>query len=119
MVNGYMVNKIMNDEKQIQNILTRLGKLEKKVFPTEGKGSKVKDKNPEDFSGTKGGILFLLSKGYFNQRRSAPDVKAELGKNDYHYSIQVVQTALNRLSKGKGELVAMKEGGKKTYVKRR
>jgi hypothetical protein len=109
----------MNDEKQIKDILTRLEKLEKKVFPVGKQISKVNGEKSENFSGTKGGILFLLSKGYFNQRRSAPDVKAELGKNDYHYSIQVVQTALNRLSKGKGGLVAMKEEGKKIYVKRR
>ncbi len=97
---------------QIKNILSRLEKLEKEVFPTAKQPHKVKEKT-NNFSGTKGGVLFLVSKGYFSQRRTAPDVKTELGKNDYHYSIQVVQTTLNRLSKGKG-LVAMKEGGKKT-----
>ena len=102
---------------QIKNILSRLEKLEKEVFPTAKQPRKAKEK-AQNFSGTKGGVLFLISKGYFNQRRTAPDVKTELGKNDYHYSIQVVQTTLNRLSKGKG-LVAMKEGGKKTYVKRK
>jgi len=109
--------KINIMDKEITNILARLTKLEKAVFKTGVKTeTKPKDKN---FSGTKGGVLFLISKGYFNQRRLATDAKAELAKNEYHYSIQVVQTALNRLSKGNGALVAMKEGGKKMYVKRK
>ena len=108
----------MNEKEQIKNILNRLEKLEKEVFTTKKQTPKVKEKI-QNFSGAKGGILFLISKGYFSQRHSAPDVKAELRKNDYDYSIQVVQTTLNRLSKGKGELVAMKDGEKKIYVKRK
>ena len=106
------------EKEQIKDILSRLEKLEKEVFPTT-KGSPKVEKKGQDFSGTKGGVLFLISKGYFNQRRSAPDAKSELAKNDYHYSIQVVQTTMNRMSKAKGELVAMKDGGKKVYVKRK
>ena len=108
----------MEEKEQIKNILSRLEKLEKEVFRTTKQSPKV-EKKGQNFSGTKGGVLFLISKGYFNQRRSAPDVKVELSKNNYHYSIQVVQTALNRISKSKGELVAMKDGGKKVYVKRK
>ena len=120
MVNGAMANKPMNEKEQIKNIFERLDKLEKEVFSsTEKRTSKTKADKSQNFSGTKGGLLLLVSKNYFNQRRSAPEAKAELGKNNYHYSIQVVQTALNRLSTGNGELVAMKESGKKTYVKRK
>lgn len=117
MVNGYMANKLMNEKEQIKNILDRLAKLEKEVF-TAKQTLKVKEKT-KNFSGAKGGILFLISKNYFNQQHSAPDVKAELSKNDYHYKIQVVQTTLNRLAKSRGELVAMKDGEKKIYVKRK
>lgn len=108
----------MNEQNQIKDILSRLEKLEKEVFPKTKQEIKSKPKD-QKFSGAKGGVLFLLSKGYFAQHRAATDVKVELSKNDYHYSIQVVQTALNRLSKGKAELVAMKNNGKKTYVKRK
>ena len=118
MVNGYMANKIMNEKQQIENILKRLEKLEKSVFATKKQTPEPKEKN-QNFSGAKGGVLFLVSKGYFNQRRSAPDAKVELSKNNYNYSIQVAQTTLNRLSKTKGELVALKEGDKKVYVKRK
>ncbi len=108
----------MSENEQIKNILTRLEKLEKAVFSVAKQPRKAKEIG-QDFSGAKGGVLFLVSRGYFSQGRFAPDVRTELGKNGYHYSIQVVQTALNRLSKGKVELVAMKNGSKKTYVKRK
>jgi hypothetical protein len=114
-----MANRLMNEKEQIKNILERLEKLEKEIFSTKKQTLKVGNKKPQNFSGAKGGVLFLLSKKYFDQRRFAPDVKIELSKNNYNYSIQVVQTALNRIAKGKGELVAMKEGEKKIYVKRK
>lgn len=108
----------MDDKAQIKNILSRLEKLENAVFPkTRAKTAPAAKK--ENFSGAKGGLLFLVSKGFFSQRRSATEVKEELAKSEYHYSIQVVQTALNRLAKGKGELVAMQNEGKKMYVKRK
>lgn len=117
MVNGYMVNKFMKEE-EIKNIFKRLEKLEKEVFVTKRQIVKVKEKT-QNFTGAKGGILFLISKDYFSKPHSAPDVKSELAKNDYHYSIQAVQTTLKRLSKSKGELVALEDGEKKTYVKRK
>jgi hypothetical protein len=108
----------MDDKTQIKEILTRLERLEKVVL-TRAKEKIAVVAKKENFSGAKGGLLLLVSKGYFSQRRSATEVKSELMKNEYDYSIQVVQTALNRLAKGKGELVAMKSEGKKVYVKRK
>ncbi len=116
MVNGYTESNTM--EHQIKEILLRLEKLERAVFSKDGQKLTYALK-PQKFTGAKGGILLLLSKNYFNQRRSAPDVKSELKKNEYDYSIQVVQTTLNRLSKGKGLLVAHKDGDKKHYVRRK
>jgi len=116
MVNGYMGSNTMDH--QIKEILTRLEKLEKVVFP-KGHPKTASVPKAQKFTGAKGGIMLLLSKNYFNQRRSAPDVKSELKKNEYDYSIQVVQTTLNRLSKGKGPLVAHKDGDKKHYVRRK
>lgn len=105
------------NEKIQKNILARLERLEKTVF---GSGKKNAPRNkPEKFEGPKGGVLLLISKGVLNKRRTAPEIKAELKKNDYDYRIQVVQTALNRLSKNKGPLTAFLEGGKKVYVKRK
>ena len=45
-------------------------------------------------------------------------MREELAKNEYFYRIQVVQTALNRLSKRNGPLAAFKQDGKKVYVNR-
>lgn len=105
------------DEKTTKNILIRLNFLEKTVFGSGKKKTAVKKQ--EEFSGPKGGILLLISKGFFNKRRAAPEVRDELGKNNYDYRIQVVQTALNRLTKNKGLLTALTVGGKKIYVKRK
>lgn len=63
--------------------------------------------------------MLLLNQKFFDKRRTAPEVKTELKKNNYDYRIQVVQTALNRLSKIKGLLTACREEGKKVYVKRK
>jgi len=105
------------NEKTTKNILTRLDRLEKAVF---GSGKrKVSAVKQEEFSGPKGGILLLVSKGFFNKRKTAPEVKNELEKNDYNYRIQVVQTALNRLTKNKGPLTTLSINGKKVYVKRK
>lgn len=103
-------------DKQINDILTRLGKLEKAVFVEKTKTSRLKKEN---FSGAKGGVLLLLSEGYLDKPRLAREVEDELKQKGYHYSIQVVQTTLNRLSNTKGSLVSMRINGKKTYVKRK
>lgn len=107
-----------NIKKQIQGILKRLDKIEKVVLSRKKIVKKGITKEI-DFSGSKGGVLFLESKGFFSKKRSAPEVMKEMDKNDYHYQISVVQTTLNRLSDKKGLLVALKEAGKKVYVKRK
>lgn len=105
------------NEKILKNILARLERLEKVAF---GSGKKNAPGNkPEKFEGPKGGVLLLISKRVLNKRRTAPEIKIELKKYDYDYRIQVVQTALNRLSKNKGPLTAFLEDGKKVYVKRK
>ncbi len=105
------------NERLVKNIMTRLKKLEEAVF------SKNKEAKPEkqvkDFSGAKGGILKLLSKDFFKTKKSASEAKKALEDDEYHYSIQVVQTALNRLSKKDGPTVSFMHNGKKTYVKRK
>ncbi len=105
------------DEKTIKSILSRLDRLEKATFGSGNK--KTTAKRPDEFKGPKGGILFLISKGFLNKRKAAPEVRNELEKNGYDYRIQVVQTALNRLSKNKGSLTTLLVAGKKVYVKRK
>lgn len=106
----------MND-KIIEKILLRLHRLEKVVFST---GRDRKSEKPQkDFTGATGGIRLLISKSFFKQGKTAPVVKSELEKRGYFYRIQVVQTALNRLSERSGPLSAFKKDGKKMYVERK
>ena len=112
MVNGYMGNSGV-----LKSILTRLDRLEKTVFGHGKKKTTVK--KPVEFKGPKGGITLLISRGFLNRRKQAPEVRGELEKSGYDYRIQVVQTALNRLSKNKGPLTTLTENGKKVYVKRK
>lgn len=105
------------EEKIIKDIMSRLLKLEKVVFSNGIK--EIEKSGKKKFSGVKGGINFLILQSFFNERRTAPEVRTELRNNKYQYSIQAVQTALNRLSKLKGPLVALKESGKKVYVRRK
>lgn len=98
-----------------KNILLRLGRLERVVFGEQDK----KNFKKQSFKGPKGGVLFLISKGFFKTKKDATKTKLELEKHDYYYKREVVQTALNRLASSKGLLVALKEGDKKTYVERK
>lgn len=113
-----MFSKMLIDDKTIKSVLARLDKLEKAVFGSGKK--KVVVKKQEDFSGPKGGVLFLLTKGFLNKRKTASEVHAELQKNDYHYQLKVVRTALDRMSKGRnGLLTSLLHSGKKVYAKRK
>ncbi len=106
------------DQIEIKSILERLKKLERAVFGKREGIKKERFKN-ENFSGATGGIRLLISQGFFKIKRTLSDIRRELAKNDYHYSIQAAQTALNRLSKPGSSLVALKGLGKKVYVKRK
>ncbi|MFZ3012039.1 MAG: hypothetical protein WA060_03550 [Minisyncoccia bacterium] len=105
--------------KEIINILKRLDRLETFVFPKGKKKVVTPASSSINFTGTKGGVLFLVSKNYFSKKHTAREVLEELAKNDYHYKISVVQTTLNRLSDKKGFLTALEESGQKVYVKRK
>lgn len=104
---------------KLQNIISRLEKLEKVVF-AQAKDKETILKEPlNTFSGPKGGILLLIENGFFEMPHTALEVKEEIAKNGYHYSIQAVQTALNRLSSKQGPLNTLKDGKKKAYVRRK
>ncbi|KKS66430.1 MAG: hypothetical protein UV35_C0015G0016 [candidate division WWE3 bacterium GW2011_GWB1_42_6] len=107
----------MTDE--LQNIISRLEKLEKAVF-AQAKDKETNLKGPlNTFNGPKGGILLLIKNSFFKMPHAALEVKEEITKSGYHYSIQAVQTALNRLSDKQGPLNTLKDGKKKVYVKRK
>lgn len=105
------------DERMAKEILSRLDRLEKVVLG--GKKKRPPNKEKQDFSGPAGGVRLLVSQGFFKVKRQLGEVRKALGKDDYHYGPQQVHTALNRLSKRDGPLVASKEGGKKVYVNRK
>lgn len=106
----------MNDS-IIQKVLIRIEKLEKAVFAKEK--LKPSPKARSGFAGPKGGVMALMSRDFFKKKKTAPETKTEMAKHDYHYTIQSIQTALNRLSTKDGPLVSFTEGGKKVYVQRK
>ncbi len=111
----------MSKEKTIEDLVARLEKLEAAVFGQAGqkKKTKVESAKSQDFNGATGGLRLLVSKGFFDRKRSFSEIETELVKQGYHYSKQAVQTPLNRLSKTGGSLVGFKEKGKKVYAKRK
>jgi hypothetical protein len=108
------------ENNDIKSLAARIEKLEQVVFGG-GKNSRPKklEKPTEDFSGPTGGIRLLISKKFFETKRGLSDVRKGISDQGYHYSVQAVQTGLNRLSKLGGPLVAFREGGKKIYAKRK
>lgn len=106
------------DEKIIKHITSRLDRLEKAVFGA-GRDRKTTEPQKKGFTGATGGIRLLIVRGFFRQAKTAPAVKSDLEKRGYFYRIQVVQTALNRLSERSGPLSAFKKDGKKMYVERK
>jgi hypothetical protein len=105
------------DEKRLKTIENRLNRLEKAVFGTKGSGkSKTTVKN---FSGLKGGLLFLVSRDFFKTKRLLADVTKELKNHGYHYRAGAINTTLTRLSDRKGPLAMFIESGKKVYVRRK
>ena len=105
------------DERTAKDILSRLVRLEKAIFDEEMK--KLPSLKKQDFSGPSGGVRLLISRGFFKVKRYLGDVRKALAKEGYHYGAAQIQTAMNRLSRRDGPLVASKVGGKKVYVGRK
>lgn len=108
-----------NDDLVTQDIIKRIERLEKVVFSSNKELEVALPVPTNKYNGAKGGILLLLENNFFKIPRTALEVKNELEKNDYHYAIQVIQTALNRLASSKGPLTAMKDAKNKVYAKRK
>lgn len=111
----------MKRDKTLSGILLRLEKLERAVFTSRNAKTHAKRSGPikHEFMGATGGLRLLAVKSFFNQRRFFSEIETELRKQGYHYSKQAIQTPLNRLSSSGGLLVALREKGKKVYVKRK
>ncbi|MCE9586223.1 hypothetical protein K8R04_02800 [Candidatus Uhrbacteria bacterium] len=108
-----------NNKKVTDDILKRIVRLERAVFLTRKTASR-KIASEGEFSGPKGGVLLLISKGFFTRQRSAAQVMAELkGMGYIGYRRQVIHNALNRLSASKGPLISSIEGGVRIYAKRK
>ncbi len=106
------------DKKIIKEISSRLDRLERAVFGA-GRVRNSAEPTKKSYKGATGGIRLLVVKGFFRQAKTAPAVKNELEKKGYFYRIQVVQTALNRLSGRRGPLSAFEENSRKVYVERK
>jgi len=109
----------MDQEEINKQIFERIERLEKAVFSKQKKTVKFPLKEEKNFRGATGGLRLLISKGFFNSKKTFAEIKKELANQDYHYSDQAIQTPLNNFSKSGGPLVGFKEGGKKVYAKRK
>ena len=105
------------DNKATTKLEKRLIRLENVVFGS--KRARDREPSPNDFAGLKGGLHFLISRGFFKTKKGLAPTKQALGKHGYHYSAAAIQTTLNRLSVRAGPLAAFKEAGKKVYVRRK
>lgn len=106
----------MSDE-AIKALEARVARLEEAVFIRKTKPSP--EKKSESYSGATGGARFLISKGYFKEKRKLGDIRDALTKNGYHWSRQTVYMALKGLSSRRGPLVMLKEGGRNLFVRRK
>jgi hypothetical protein len=101
----------------IKALEKRLDRLEKTVFGKKAKPAP--EAGAEKFSGASGGVRFLISKNFFNTKRTLGETRSALAENGYHYSVQAVEAALRRRTSRRGPLTVLKEGGKNMYVIRK
>jgi hypothetical protein len=121
MGNGCMASKGLrggiDEAASLIELRSRVEMLECAVFGKNGKKPAAKPSG--EFHGATGGLRFLVSDGFFDQKRAFGDIKEALARHNYHYSKQAVQTPLNALSKPGSLLVSFREGGRKVYAKRK
>ena len=110
-----------NNTKQsdLESIRERLEKLERIILSRDTTKQVGSTKKDQEFSGIAGGLRLLAAQNFLKRGRSLSEIKEELRKREYHSSLQAVQTALNRLSKPGGPIIAFKEERKKVYAKRK
>jgi hypothetical protein len=111
----------MKKDIDLQELVRRVEILERAVMGDEKprNGKPNASAKMGNFDGATGGVRFVFSKGFFDGRQVFAAVEKELQDNGYHYSKQAIQMALTRLSAKGGPLVALKDKGKKVYVKRK
>lgn len=107
----------MNIERVVRDLQSRVEKLERAVFVKNRK--LLGNAEQQNFKGATGGLRLLMTKGFFDRKRTFREITGALADHHYHYSKQAVQTPLNKLSKPGGPLVGFKEKGKKVYAKRK
>ena len=104
-------------EKPIKALERRVARLEDAVFGK--KPTSIPKTKKERYSGATGGVRFLISKDFFNEKRKLRQVRDALAKNGYHWSRQAVDMALRGLASRKGPLTLLKEGGRNVFVRRK
>lgn len=89
--------------KQLDQILEKLRDLDTRLSLIEKKnGFKSSVESPSELANSKGtkglqaGILLLVKHGFFAKQRTALEVKEELDREAYFYSIQAISMALTR-----------------------
>lgn len=106
-------------QSDLESIQERLEKLERVILSKDTTKQVGPTKKGREFSGITGGLRLLAAQNFLKRGRSLSEIREELRKREYHSSPQAVQTALNRLSKPGGPIIAFKEKGKKVYAKRK
>ena len=105
----------------LEDLLRRVEALERAVLGggKEKKAKVASSPKAGNFGGATGGVRFIFSEGFFDRRQVFAAIEKKLQDNGYHYSKQAIHMALTRLSAKGGPLVALKDKGKKVYVKRK
>jgi len=86
----------------------------------ETKQPKTEGPTPKSYSGTNGGIRFLIDQGFFSQPRAVKEVLDELQKEGHYSSLQTVDAALRKeFVKRMKILTRVKDGKVWKYVLRK
>ena len=83
----------MNEIKaKIEDFENRLQKVEEIVFSAK---VSIKKNLKENYKGLAGGLRYLINVNFFNQPKRLKEIKAELEKEGYYYSLAGISSTLS------------------------
>lgn len=106
-------------KKIIEDHEDRIGKLEKQFLAKSVQSTTKKTKNELNYSGTSGGIQFLINNGFLNSPKSSQVVYEEMKREGYHKPIKNIDATLRLVFVKKKILERIKEDKVWKYVIRK